>query len=134
MELFPWASFEGVKGEEVTMPLGKVEIRAVYRPRRVSSILGTVAVLAALGVVTVLVLPSIQGPYSAVNGPATAFRCKQSAAKIHTAIVQTATHRVLNPIATSHPIVPPTPAMAAHVAERGFHEQCVGEYAPILRC
>jgi hypothetical protein len=110
------------------MALGKVEGRTVFSPPRFSRSVGAVSALVALAIVTIFLFPSIQGPYSVVNGPATAFRAAKSAATAHASIVQGATHRILNPIA------PPVPAIAQHVSKTESHAQCTGKCDPILRC
>jgi type II secretory pathway pseudopilin PulG len=48
------------------------------------------AVLAVLGVLTIFLFPAMQGPYSVVNGPATALQAARVAARLQTAIVQDA--------------------------------------------
>ena len=48
------------------------------------------AVLAVLCIAAIFFFPAIQGPYSAVNGPATAFQSARSAARVRVAIVQAA--------------------------------------------
>ena len=48
------------------------------------------AVLAVLCVAVLFFFPATQGPYSAVNGPATAFQSARAAARVRVAIVQAA--------------------------------------------
>jgi hypothetical protein len=48
------------------------------------------AVLAVLCVAVIFFFPATQGPYSAVNGPATAFQSARAAARVRVAIVQAA--------------------------------------------
>ena len=48
------------------------------------------AVLAVLCIAAIFFFPAMQGPYAAVNGPATAFQSSGSAARVRVAIVQAA--------------------------------------------
>ncbi len=48
------------------------------------------AVLAVFCVLAIFLFPAMQGPYSAVNGPATALQSARSALRLRTAIVQSA--------------------------------------------
>jgi hypothetical protein len=50
-----------------------------------------IVVLAVLSILTILVFPAEQGPYSVVHGPATAFQAARAAARLRIAIVQGAT-------------------------------------------
>ena len=54
------------------------------------------AVLAVLCVAVVFFFPATQGPYSAVNGPATAFQSARAAARVRVAIVQAASSLTAN--------------------------------------
>lgn len=53
-------------------------------------------VLAVVCVAVVFFFPAIQGPYSAVNGPVTAFQSAQAAARVRVAIVLAAFSRIGN--------------------------------------
>ncbi|MFZ0991690.1 MAG: hypothetical protein WAN29_07270 [Candidatus Sulfotelmatobacter sp.] len=48
------------------------------------------ATLAVVGVLTIFLFPAMQGPYCAVHGPVSALLAVRAAAKVRTAIVQTA--------------------------------------------
>jgi len=53
-------------------------------PRQIG---GTLAILVAFCIATILFFPAMQGPYSAVNGPATAFQAARASARLQAAIV-----------------------------------------------
>lgn len=57
-----------------------------------------VTLLAILAVVMVFLFPAVQGPYSVVHGPATAFRATQSARIADVSIAQGALHLIREPI------------------------------------
>lgn len=88
-----------------------------------------IAILIVLCVLTIFIFPVIQGPYSVVNGPATAFRAARAATHVRIAIVQAAlksrARRVASPIAV---LVSMVRSNAAVQSSR------VGEIRTILRC
>jgi hypothetical protein len=47
-------------------------------------------VLTVLCVLSIFIFPAVQGPYSAVNGPATAFQASRAATRVRMAMVQSA--------------------------------------------
>jgi hypothetical protein len=59
------------------------------------------AVLAVLCVLMVFLFPAVQGPYSAVHGPATALQAARAAVRLRVAIAQAALGSVRN-----YPIAP----------------------------
>jgi hypothetical protein len=48
------------------------------------------ALITVFCVTAIFFFPAVQGPYSAVNGPATAFQAAKAAARLKTAVVQAA--------------------------------------------
>ena len=56
-----------------------------------------VTVLAILSVLTIFLFPSVQGPYSVMHGPATAFQAARASARLRTAIAQSALNSIGNP-------------------------------------
>jgi hypothetical protein len=111
------------------MALGKLKWRAVYLLPRYSRTTGALAILVALTIAAIFLLPSIQGPYSAVNGPATAFRAAQSAVKAHASIVQAATHFAPNPWSP-----PMRPIVQGTLEKTESRVLCAGVHSVILRC
>jgi len=53
-------------------------------------------VVLVLTILTIFFFPSVQGPYSVVHGPATAFRAAPSAAIAHASIVHGAMYSIRN--------------------------------------
>lgn len=53
-------------------------------PRQIG---GKLAVLVAFSIATIFFFPAMQGPYSAVNGPATAFQAARASARLQAAII-----------------------------------------------
>ena len=54
------------------------------------------ALLAVLSVLMIFLFPAMQGPYSAVHGPATALQAARAAVRVKVAIVQAAGLKGLN--------------------------------------
>ena len=85
--------------------------------------------LAVLSVLTIFFFPGVQGPYSVMHGPATAFQAARAAARLKTAIVQGALKALGNlPI----PLVIALSWMSLSNAE--FQSTSLPEYNTILRC
>jgi hypothetical protein len=88
-----------------------------------------IAVLIVLCVLTIFVFPVIQGPYSVVNGPATAFRAARAATHLRIAIVQAAlkflARRVVSPAAVAVWMA------RSNAAVQSSHS---AEISPVLRC
>lgn len=78
------------------MAIGKARRRAVDSPMICSRTRCELTLLVILSVLTIFLFPSMQGPYSVVRGPATAFRAARSAAIAHASIVQSAMHSIRN--------------------------------------
>ena len=87
------------------------------------------ALLAVLCVVVVFFFPAMQGPYSAVNGPVTALRSAQAAARLRLAIVQAA----LNAFGNYRISVPLGVHCAADLLEE-FQRSSLAECDMVLRC
>jgi hypothetical protein len=95
-------------------------------PRQIG---GELAVLVAFCIVAIFFFPTMQGPYSAVNGPATAFQAARAAARLRTAMVQAA----LNSFANFRiPLSVPVNSLAAGCAE--LHSASFADCSTILRC
>jgi hypothetical protein len=58
------------------MAIGKARTRAVDSPMICSRTRCELIVVVILAVLTIFLFPSVQGPYSVVRGPATAFRAR----------------------------------------------------------
>lgn len=78
------------------MAIGKARSRAVDSPMICSRTRCELTVVVILAVLTIFLFPSVQGPYSVVRGPATAFRAARSAAIAHASIVQGAMRSIRN--------------------------------------
>jgi hypothetical protein len=70
--------------------------------RKASHRLGLCALVAVLGILVLFLLPLSIGPYSAVNGPATAFRSVEHAKAVRVAI----TSVILQAVIISLPLIP----------------------------
>lgn len=69
--------------------------------RRLGWKLAVLAVLVVLCVAVVFFFPAIDGPYSAVNGPVTAFQSARSAARLRVGIAQAAFSLIHNALTLS---------------------------------
>lgn len=78
------------------MAIDKARSRAVDSPMICSRTRCELTVVVILAVLTIFLFPSVQGPYSVVRGPATAFRAARSAAIAHASIVQGAMRSIRN--------------------------------------
>ena len=78
------------------MAIGKPRRRTVDSPMIHSRTRCELTLVVILSVLTIFLFPSMQGPYSVVRGPATAFRAARSAAIAHASIVQGAMHSIRN--------------------------------------
>jgi hypothetical protein len=87
------------------------------------------AVLAVLSVLTIFLFPGVQGPYSVMHGPATAFQAAQAAARLRTAIVQSALNSLGN-----FPIPALTVLSWMSHLNAELHLDDLPEYSTILRC
>jgi hypothetical protein len=85
--------------------------------------------LVVLGIVTLFLFPAMQGPYSAVHGPATALQAARAAARLRTAIVQGASN-CLQHSPISQLVV--FSWMSLSAAE--FRLSDLPEYTIVLRC
>jgi len=86
-------------------------------------------VLAVLGILMVFLFPALQGPYSVVHGPATAFQAARAAARVRTAIVQGALN-VLGSCLISSLVVVSWMSLSA----TEFQSVSLPDYNTILRC
>lgn len=86
----------GQAGQGVAMAIGKARRRAVDSPKIRSRTRCELTLVVILSVLTIFLFPSMQGPYSVVRGPATAFRAARSAAIAYASIVQGAMHSIRN--------------------------------------
>ncbi|MGC2195580.1 MAG: hypothetical protein WA628_12955 [Terriglobales bacterium] len=86
-------------------------------------------VLAILSVLTIFFFPSIQGPYSVMHGPATAFQAARAAARLRSAIVQGA----LNSLGNLR-IQPVIVLYWMSLSSAEFQSVSLPEYNTILRC
>ena len=84
------------RGRGVAMAIGKPRRRTVDSPMIHSRTRCELTLVVILSVLTIFLFPSMQGPYSVVRGPATAFRAARSAAIAHASIVQGAMHSIRN--------------------------------------
>jgi hypothetical protein len=87
------------------------------------------AVLTVLCVLMIFFFPLMQGPYSAVHGPATAFQAARSAARLRIVIMQGA----LNPLG-NFLISPLVILFWMLLSEAEFRSVILPEYDTILRC
>jgi len=87
------------------------------------------AVLAVLGVLTIFLFPALQGPYSAVHGPATALQAARAASRLQNAIVQGACRSLGNCL-----ISPLVVFSWMSLPETGFQAVTLPECTTILRC
>jgi len=78
------------------MAIGKARRRAVDSPMISSRTGCELTVVLVLTILTIFFFPSVQGPYSVVHGPATAFRAARPAAIAHASIVHGAMHSIRN--------------------------------------
>jgi hypothetical protein len=78
------------------MTIGKPRRRTVDSPMIHSRTRCELTLVVILSILTIFLFPSMQGPYSVVRGPATAFRAAQSAAIAHAPIVQGTMHSIRN--------------------------------------
>lgn len=111
------------------MPLGKIEKRELLPTQRFGRTQVALWVFVTLTVVSILLFPSTQGPYSAVNGPATEFRAARLAAIAHTTIAQAVTH-----CESSAVTLPLRPISEQTVSKTESPAQFREKYAAILRC
>ena len=87
------------------------------------------AVLAVLCVLMVFLFPAVQGPYSVVHGPATAFQAARAAVRLRVAIAQSALGSVSNYPVSPLVFMPSTSTSQAEVRPVGL-----SGYNAILRC
>jgi hypothetical protein len=85
--------------------------------------------LVVLGIVTLFLFPAMQGPYSAVHGPATALQAARAAARLRTAIVQGASNCLQHSLISQLVVFP---WMSLSAAEFRFSD--LPEYTIVLRC
>ena len=88
------------------------------------------AVLAVLSVLTIFLFPGVQGPYSVMHGPATAFQAARAAARVRVAIVQGA----LSSLGNWLTIIPPLVVARLSLSDTEFQSVSLPECNTILRC
>lgn len=86
------------------------------------------ATLAVICVLSIFLFPVVQGPYSAVHGPASALLAMRAAAKVRSAITQAAS-RSLGALTLSLTIL-----YEMFAAETGFYTLTVTDRTAVLRC
>jgi hypothetical protein len=85
--------------------------------------------LIVFGIVLVFLFPVMQGPYSAVHGPATALQAARAAARLRTAIVQGASNCLRNCLISQLIVL-----SWMSLSEAEFRSGDLPECTTILRC
>jgi hypothetical protein len=111
------------------MAIGKARRRAVDSPMISSRTGCELTVVLVLTILTIFFFPSVQGPYSIVHGPATAFRAARSAAIAHASIVHGAMHSIRNSSGS-----PPLVVARLTLSKTGSHSEAIPECSATLRC
>ena len=88
------------------------------------------AVLAVLSVLTIFLFPGVQGPYSVMHGPATAFQAARAAARVRSAIVQGALSSLGNWLI----IIPLVVVSRLSLSDAEFQSVSLPQCNTILRC
>lgn len=86
------------------------------------------AVVAVLCILTIFFCPSIQGPYSAVNGPVTALQAARSATRLRTLIVQAAVRSLGSLLA------PPLSLSFLSLPQSEVYANISADCSAVLRC
>jgi hypothetical protein len=84
--------------------------------------------VAVFCVLAIFLFPSVQGPYSAVNGPVTALQAARSAARLRTAILQAAIRSLGNFL------IAPVSLFRLSLAQPELGSGTTPGYVTILRC
>ena len=111
------------------MAIGKARRRAVDSPVISSRTGCELTVVLVLTILTIFFFPSVQGPYSVVHGPATAFRAARSAAIAHASIVHGAMYSIRNSSGS-----PPLVVARLTLSKTGSHSEAIPECSATLRC
>jgi len=86
------------------------------------------AVLAVLCVLTIFLFPSVQGPYSVVNGPVTALQAARAAVRLRKGIIQAALRSL------GYLLIVPVGFSWMSRAQAELHLGILPECAAVLRC
>jgi hypothetical protein len=86
------------------------------------------AVLAVLCVLTIFLFPSMQGPYSAVNGPVTALQAARTAVRLRKAIIQNAFRSL------GYLLIASVVFFWMSLPQAELHSGILPECATVLRC
>jgi hypothetical protein len=114
----------GFDGERKIGTVGYNESDTSMIPRQIG---GELAVFVALCIVAIFFFPAMQGPYSAVNGPATAFQAARATARLRIRMVQAAVNSFAN-----FPLLLRVNSLAAGYTE--LHSASFADCSTILRC
>lgn len=111
------------------MAIGNVESQAVHSKIICSRTLSLLTLVIGLALLTIFLSHSVQGPYSVVHGPATAFRAARSAAIAHASIMHGAMH-----FTPDYPGCRPPVAAQTSLAKAEPYPESIQQCKMTLRC